>query len=77
MEVDTCGLEVAVLEVVEVEHDVRLIHFRLRVALREVESLCSFNLDARELGYCAAQQSALFVGIVAAALAPVLQLVEE
>jgi len=77
VEVNASGLQETVFEVVEVEHDVRLVHFGLRIALCEVEPFCATNLQVGQEGYRAAEQFALAGIVVAASLAPLPDGIEE
>ena len=77
VEIDAGGFEEAVLEVVEVEHDVRLVHLRLGIADGEVKVLSAENLQAWQQGDGAAQQFFLLLAVVSARLTSVLQGVEE
>ena len=56
VEVESCGLEEAILEIVEVEEHTVGVELRLRIAVGEVESACSPNLYVRQFAYGFHQQ---------------------
>ena len=77
MEIYAGRLQEAVFEVVEVEHDVRLIHLGLGIADREIEALASENLQAWQLGNGAPQQFLFPLAVLPAGLTAVFQGIEE
>ena len=77
MEVNPCGLEEAVLEVIEVEEDVGLVERRLRITLVEVESPCSEYLHGRQGGNGLTEQLAFLVIVLPTGFASTLQRIEE
>ena len=77
MEVDTGGFQVAVFEVVEVEHHARLVERRLRIAHGEIESSASLKLHAGQQTDGLAEQFFFRVAVVAASLTSGFDGVEE
>ena len=71
------GLEETILEVVEVEEDIRLVHRLLGVADGEIEVLSAEDLNAGKLRDGAPQEVALSIAVSATSLASRTQSIEE
>ena len=52
VEIEACGLKKAILEIVEVEEHTVGVELCLWIAVGEVESPCSPDLNIRQFAYC-------------------------
>ena len=77
MEVDLCGLQETVLEVVQVEEHAVLIELRLRIAVGEVETSGTTDLDVRQLADGTLQQFLLLQGVSSTGLPTTSDSIEE
>ena len=77
MKVETCGFQEAILEVVEVEKDIRLVKSFLRITLAEVKSKRSSNLHSRQSSNGLAKQLTFVSIITPSCLSTSLQSIEE
>ena len=77
MEVEACGFQETILEVVEVKEYALLVKLRLRIAHREIQSTRTTYLYVRQLAYCSFQQFTLLHRISAACITSSLYGVKE
>ena len=77
MEVELCGLEEAVFEVVEVKEYRVLVEGGLRIAVREIKLTGTTQLDVRQLANGLFQQCLFLQGVAPASLASATDSIEE
>ena len=77
MEVETCGLEETILEVIEIEEYVGAVHLGLWIAVREIQTSGTTYLKIGELCDSPAKKFALSLCISTTGLTSILQCIEE
>ena len=68
MEINLCGLQETILEIVQVEEHAVHVKLRLRITIGEVQVSCSLNLDVRQFTDSTLQQLLFFQRISATSL---------
>ena len=77
VEVNAGGLQIAILEVVQIEHHAHLVEGRLRIANGEVEVLRPLELQTRQQAHGLPKQVHLLRIVASAGLTPAFQGVEQ